>query len=76
MIDNPLNRIHARRGSQCPQSKLNEDDVAKIRALLRYRDSLIAEARTLRAVDIAEKFNVSKRTIEKIAECESWGHVL
>lgn len=74
MIGN--HRIYARRGSRCKQSKLTEDDVQKIRALLRYRDSLLAEARTLRAADIAEKFGVSKKTIDKIAEYGSWVHVL
>jgi len=76
MIDNPLNRLSVLRGSQLPQAKLTESDVANIRALARYRDSLIAEARTLRNADIAAKFGVSPRTVEKILYCGGWGHVL
>lgn len=76
MIDNPLNRISAvRRGSQCHQSKLTEDDVAAIRALVEYRNALIAEARTLRNTDIARKFGVCVSSINKVATGETWGHV-
>ena len=76
MIDNPLNRLDCRRGSQLPQARLTERDVANIRALARYRDSLIAEARTLRNVDIAEKFGVSEKAIERILYQGGWAHVL
>ena len=76
MTDNPLNRLHCKRGSQLPQAKLDEDDVAQIRELVRHRDRLLAEARTLRNADIAEKFGVAKCTIDKIVYCGGWGHVL
>jgi hypothetical protein len=73
-------RIHAstaeyKRGSQLPQAKLTEEDVANIRALIRHRDALLAEAKTLRNVDLAEKFGVARATIDKIAYCGGWGHV-
>jgi hypothetical protein len=76
MKDDPLNRLKVKRGSELPWAKLNETDVSYIRELVRYRNSLLAEARTLRNEDIAKKFGVGKRTIDRILYEDGWGHVL
>lgn len=76
MIDNPLNRLYVKRGSQLPHSKLTEDDVIAIRALVDYRSKLLKEAKTLTNAKIAEKFDVSDVTIERIASGERWGHIV
>lgn len=75
MIDNPLNRLKVKRGSQLPHAKLTEVDVEQIRALVAHRERLLREARTLRNADIAEKFGVHLRTIEKITGGYAWTHV-
>jgi transposase len=75
MIDNPLNRLSVKRGSALPHAKLTETDVEQIRELVAHRDGLIREARTLRNADIAEKFGVHLRTIDKITAGYAWTHV-
>lgn len=64
-----------RRGSELSWAKLDESDILLIRELLKERDRLFAEAHMLTHAKIADKFSVSKRTIEKIAHGESWLHV-
>jgi len=75
MIDDCLNRTKVKRGSELPWAILDESDVALIRGLLAERDELRRKASQLTAKAISEKFGVSQRTIEKISEGESWGHV-
>jgi hypothetical protein len=75
MVDDPLNRLSSARGERCPQAQLTEDEVRNIRGLLLHRNRLLAEARTLRTEDIARKFDVNPRTIERIAAGETWTHV-
>ena len=75
MIDNPLNRIKVKRGSDLPHAKLSEDDVALIRKLIAVREDLKRQASELTNAKIAEKFGMHVRSIDRIAGCESWTHV-
>ncbi len=75
MIDDAMNRLSAKRGQQLPHAKLTEDDVRLIRELVAHREDLIQQARQLSAAKIAEKFDVHQRTIEKVINGYSWGHV-
>ena len=75
MIDNPLNRISAKRGEQLPQAKLTEDDVREIRQQVARRESLRAELSRLSNRSIAHRLGVHYRTVDKITAFETWGHV-
>lgn len=75
MIDCAMNRTKVKRGSELPHSKLNEDDVAKINALIEHREALKRQARELSNSKLAEKFDVHVRTIDRIGTGETWGHV-
>ncbi|MCB1789423.1 MAG: hypothetical protein KDJ24_03930 [Gammaproteobacteria bacterium] len=75
MIDNPLNRIKVKRGSDLPHAKLSEDDVALIRKLIAVREDLKRQASELTNAKIAEKFGMHVRSIDRIAGGESWTHV-
>lgn len=76
MIDDPLNRNKAKRGSDLPQSKLNEDDVRLIRGLVEHREYEKKKLAELTNAKIAEKFGVHIRTIDRITAGENWGHVI
>lgn len=75
MKDDTLNRLHVKRGSELPQSKLTEADVALIQALVQERRKALELAKSLSNARIAEKFGVHPRTIDRISAGESWGHV-
>jgi hypothetical protein len=75
MIDNPLNRLKVKRGSELPHAKLTESDVLLIRSLVEHREHLKDQARMLTNQRIAEKFGVHQRTIDRITAGESWNHV-
>lgn len=75
MIDDPLNRTKVLRGSQLPQAKLHEDDVQLILQLVAHRDDLKRQLCLMTNERIAEKFNVHRRTIDRITAGEAWGHV-
>lgn len=75
MIDDPLNRLDAKRGEELPQSRLTDDDVRNIRALIKHRSDLLSQAKQLTNRRIAEKYGVHFRTIDRIASGETWGHV-
>lgn len=75
MKDNVLNKLHVLRGSQLPHAKLNEHDVSLIRQLITERQQAVDLARSLSNKRIAKKFGVSQRTIERISNGETWGHV-
>ena len=72
MKDDPMNRTKVLRGSDLPQAKLSSDDVRLIRELVDHRESLKREAKSLTNSAIAEKFNVHRRTIERITSEETW----
>ncbi len=75
MIDNPLNRLACKRGSQLPWAKLDEQKVADIMALIERRDELKAELREMTNAAIAKRYGVHIRTIDRISNGEAWGHV-
>lgn len=62
-----LGRERNVRGDRCGQSKLTNEQVAEIKALL--------ASSPLRLVDIAEKFGVTKSAIAHISAGDNWGHV-
>ena len=76
MIDDPLNRLKVRRGSQLPWAKLTEEDVIAIWRLVRERERLRRQIKSLSNEAIAEKFGVSVRTIERILYDGGWAHVV
>jgi len=75
MIDDPLNRLKVKRGSELPWTKLDESDVELIHALFSERNRLKKELSSLTNKSIAEKFGVHLRTIERISAGETWIHV-
>lgn len=75
MIDNPLNRLNVKRGSELPWAKLNESDVRHIRLLIEHREKLKQQAKALSNARLADKFGVHCRTIDRICTGEGWAHV-
>lgn len=75
MVDDPLNRLAVKRGSELPHAKLTEDDVRLILALVAERDELRRRAKQLTNREIAKKFGVHRRTVDKISAGETWIHV-
>ena len=69
------NRYKVKRGVELPQSKLTDDDVRNIRALVEYREKVKRELAGLTNAALAEKFDIHTRSIEKIVARETWGHV-
>lgn len=58
-----------------PQAKLDEIDVAHIIKLMEYRTELRRQAATLTNEQIAKKFGVHVRTIDRISQRAGWIHV-
>ena len=75
MIDDPLNRLKVKRGSELPWAKLDETRVAEILCLVAKRAVLLDKARALTNARLAKRFGVSVRTIDRITGGESWTHV-
>lgn len=75
MIDDSMNRIKVKRGMDLPQSRLTDEDVRLIRALVEERERHREEAAKLTNAKLAEKFGVHVRTIDKVTAGENWGHV-
>jgi len=75
MKDDALNRIKVRRGSQLAWSKLTEEDVALIRAMVEEREEMKQKLRNVTNAKIAEKFGVHVRTIDRVTTGENWRHV-
>lgn len=75
MIDDPLNRLKAKRGEQLPQSRLADEDVILIRQLVEERNKLKAQIAELTSAKIAEKFDVHSRTIDRIIAGHGWTHI-
>jgi len=66
----------APRGQELPQAKLLDLDVVTIKSAVRQRDRLRQYIRDNLSNDaLAKQFNVHVRTIEKIAQCETWSHI-
>jgi hypothetical protein len=62
-------RLYARRGSDLPHAKLTDEAVRAIRAEHR------PYSRTHGAPALARKYNLHRRTIEKVLSYASWVHV-
>lgn len=75
MKDCVMNRTKVKRGMDLPHSKLTDDDVRLIRALIEERESHKKAAAQLTNKKIAEKFGVHFRTIDRISAGENWTHV-
>lgn len=57
-------------------AKLTEEDVRLIRELTLARRRMLEQASNLTYERLAEKFGVSKRSIRRVIDGETWGHVL
>lgn len=69
-------RMNAKRGVECSQAKLTDDDVRLIRELWAYKQREKAKLeRDLSIAAIAAKFDVSVRAIERVLNRETWSHV-
>jgi len=75
MIDDAMNRLKVKRGSELPQAKLTEDDVRLIRQAVEERERLRAEASRLTNKSLAEFFNVHRRTIDRVTEGYNWTQI-
>ena len=75
MVDNPLNRLKVKRGSQLPWAKLDESQVSEIRETIERREALKRELREMTNANIAKRYGVHNRTIDRISAGESWIHV-
>jgi hypothetical protein len=77
MIDSVMNRLSVKKGSELPQSKLNETLVKKIREDYEFARNEIARLqRHYSAKGLAEYYGVHVRTMEKMLSGESWSHVV
>ena len=75
MIDDPLNRLKVKRGSDLPHAKLDESDVVLIRQIVAERERTKAQLKYVTNAALARKFGVHIHTIERVVTGESWGHV-
>lgn len=76
MIDDPLNRLSVKRGRQLPHAKLNEEQVSEILYSVDLRNRLRDRASALSNKALSKKYGVHHRTIERVVQGETWGHVL
>ena len=66
-----------RRGAELPQTKLTPEDVRHIRELHAFKQAEIKRLNETLSYDaIAEKFDVSPGTIDKIVRFITWRHVV
>jgi hypothetical protein len=73
--DDPLNRLKMKRGSDLPQSKLDETKVKEIRLIVEVRERMREELKAMTNAAIAEKYGVHYRTVDRITAFENWNHV-
>ena len=71
MKDDPLNRLHVKRGEDLTQTKLSDADVLAIRELKTRQAQFIDWANELTNAKIAEACGVSKSTIDKVTAFDS-----
>lgn len=76
MIDDPLNRLSVKRGSQLAWAKLDESIVKQILADVEYRKELDELRADYTNAALAAKYGVHVRTLEKAICGESWSHVV
>lgn len=74
MIDDVMNCTKVKHGESLPHSKLTNDDVRLIRELVAHRNKLKAELAGLTNKELAGKFDVHYRTIEKVVHGDTWSH--
>lgn len=67
--------INPVRGTDHPLSKLTDDDIRLIRECVAERERLINEARRLTNAELARKFDVHQRTIDRITQRKAWIHI-
>ncbi len=75
MIDDAMNRLKVKRGSQLPQSKLTEADVREIFAMVEQRDRLKRQLSRLTNASIAEMYGVHVRTVDRVTSGHGWSGV-
>ena len=76
MKDDVLNRLKVKRGADLPQSKLTEAQVKEARALhSEYRDTVKKLTDEFSAKGLAKRYGVHVRTIEKVLNGFTWGHI-
>lgn len=76
MIDDPLNRLNVKRGNELPQSKLDEEKVAKARRDYDRARMLIQRIQSRYSIKgIANHYGVHVRTMEKALSGETWSHL-
>lgn len=76
MIDDPLNRLKVKRGSDLPQSKLNETLVRKIREDYETARAEIKRLQTeYSSKGLAKRYGVHHRTMDKVLSGETWSHI-
>jgi len=75
MIDDAMNRLKVKRGSQLPQSKLSEADVVEIFAIVDRRDHLKRRLSGMTNAAIAQQYGVHVRTVDKVVQGNGWTHV-
>lgn len=65
-----------RRGNDLPQTKLTAEDVKMIRELHAFKQDEIKRLnKTLSIEGLAEKFDVSPGTVDKILRYQTWKHI-
>lgn len=67
--------INPVRGTDHPLSKLTDDDIRLIRECVAERERLLSEARKLTNAELAKKFDVHFRTIDRVTSRRGWIHV-
>lgn len=75
MVDDPLNRLKVKRGSDLPHAKLNEKLILQIREEARWRDEMREKLKQHSNAAIARRYGVHLRTIDRVLTGEGWSHV-
>jgi hypothetical protein len=73
--DDVMNKLKAKRGSQLPQSKLNEKLIKKIRKTVAERERIRVVLRNMTNAALAKQYGVHVRTIDRVTAGENWGYV-
>jgi|AntDeeMinimDraft_4_1070355.scaffolds.fasta_scaffold37963_2 transposase len=76
MIDDVMNRLKVKRGSQLPHAKLDEARVAEILEYIERREALKKELAGMTNGCIAKHYGVHPQTIYRLSCGETWGHVV
>ena len=75
MIDDPLNRLKVKRGSELPHAKLDEAKIEYIHSVVAKRNALRATLAKMTNKALAQELDVHERTVDKVVAGYSWGHV-